>query len=645
MHGAGFRMINPGRDDTKDVALSKGLVRRVFKFAKPYRTSIVLAMIVILAAAVATGLGPQIIRRIIDEAIINRDKAELNLLIAQFLGLALAGSFLGIAMRYLLSRIGEGLIFDLRSSLFDHVQRMPVAFFTRTQTGALISRLNNDVIGAQRAVTETTAGLLQVIADLVVTLTLMWSMQPKLTVISLLVVPLFVLPIRGMGKVLQRYVRQQMELNASMNTQMTERFQIGGALLVKLFGNYVRERDHFAEKAGNVRDLGVKTAVIGRLFFVTFSVVSAVGTAMTYWLGGSMAISGEIKVGVIVAFSLYLGRLYGPITGLSNTPVEVKTALVSFDRVFEVLDFPSSIQQKPDAVELTDPRGRVDFVGAWFRYPPGSETSIPSLEEGRIDTKYDAEAWVLKDVSFTIEPGQMFALVGPSGAGKTTISMLVPRLYDAVDGSVQIDNIDVKDLTLTSLAASVGVVTQDSHMFHDTIRANLIYARPDATEEQMIEAAKAAQIYDLIASLPDGFDTMVGERGYRLSGGEKQRLAIARLLLKDPAIMILDEATAHLDSESEVLIQRALALALSGRSSLVIAHRLSTIVKADQILVVDDGRIVERGTHLELLGAGGLYGELYRTQFQTGEPSNNGSDLEDSNLGEMLAGTELQTDS
>ncbi|HLF69740.1 MAG TPA: ABC transporter ATP-binding protein, partial [Actinomycetota bacterium] len=466
-------MINPGRDDTKDVQLSKGLVRRVFKFAKPYRGSIVLAMIVILAAAVATGLGPQIIRRIIDEAITHRDKAKLNLLIALFLGLALAGSFLGIAMRYLLSRIGEGLIFDLRSSLFDHVQRMPVAFFTRTQTGALISRLNNDVIGAQRAVTETTAGLLQVIADLVVTLALMWSMQPRLTVISLLVVPLFVLPIRSMGKVLQRYVRQQMEFNASMNTQMTERFQIGGALLVKLFGNYVKERDHFAQKAGNVRDLGVKTAVIGRLFFVTFSVVSAFGTAMTYWLGGRMAISGEIKVGVIVAFSLYLGRLYGPITGLSNTPVEVKTALVSFDRVFEVLDFPSAIQQKPDAVELTDPRGKVEFVGVRFRYPPGSETSIPSLEEGRIDTKYDPEAWVLKDVSFTIEPGQMFALVGPSGAGKTTISMLVPRLYDAVDGTVLIDGIDVKDLTLPSLAASVGVVTQDSHMFHDTIRANL----------------------------------------------------------------------------------------------------------------------------------------------------------------------------
>jgi len=403
-----------------------------------------------------------------------------------------------------------------------------------------------------------------------------------------------------------------------MNNQMTERFHVGGALLVKLFGNYAAESQRFSKKAADVRDIGVKTAMYGRLLFMSFTVASAIGTALVYWLGGRMVIAGTLQIGTIVAFSLYLARLFGPITSLSNIPVEIKTALVSFNRVFEVLDFPSSIRERLGAVDLVDPKGEVEFEDVWFRYPAGPSVSIPSLEEGRPDTDTDEDEpqWVLKGVSFRIEPGQMVALVGPSGAGKSTISALVPRLYDTTEGSVRMDGIDLKHLTLQSLSDAVGTVPQDVHLFHDTIRANLAYARPDATEEQIVEAVKAAQIYELVQSLPDGLDTMVGERGYRLSGGEKQRLAIARLLLKDPAVVILDEATAHLDSESEVLIQRALGRVLEGRSSLVIAHRLSTITSADQILVIDGGRIVERGTHLELLRGGGLYEDLYRTQFE-----------------------------
>ncbi|MEO7818358.1 MAG: ABC transporter ATP-binding protein, partial [Actinomycetota bacterium] len=535
-------------------------------------------------------------------------------------GLAMFGALVTVAIRFLSSKIGEGLIFDLRVALFDHVQRMPIAFFTRTQTGSLISHLNNDVVGAQRAVTDTIGTILSTVIDVTITLTVMFILNWQVTLVTLVLVPIFVIPNRRIGKVLQKFVKRQMELNASMNTQMTERFQVGGALLTKLFGSPKVEIDAFSRRAGDVRDLGIKTALYGRVFFVLFGFTAAVGTAMVYLIGGIKHFDQPdvFTIGTITAFAAYLTRLYAPITMLTNARVEMMTAFVSFDRVFEVLDFPSSIIERVDAIELFEPKGSIDFTGVWFRYPAGSEVSIASLEEGKIDTKYDPEAWVLQDVSLRVERGQMFALVGPSGAGKTTLSMLVPRLYDVTQGVVKIDGIDVRDLTLPSLSRAVGVVTQDAHMFHDSIRSNMLYAKPDATENDLIEAAKAAQIYDLIASLPDGFDTTVGERGYRLSGGEKQRLAIARLLLKDPAIMILDEATAHLDSESEVLIQRALAEALQGRSSLVIAHRLSTIVKADQILVIDGGRIVERGTHHQLLAAGGLYEDLYTTQFSPG---------------------------
>jgi ATP-binding cassette, subfamily B, bacterial len=609
--------------DNLDVKLPKGLLKRVYVFAKPYRVKILVLMAIILAMSGLAVVQPLLIKAIIDDALPDRDLGMLGWLSFSMVGLAAFIGVTAVVMRYFTSSIGEGIIYDLRVALFNHVQRLPIAFFTRTQTGALMSRLNNDVIGAQRAVTETTSGVLSVVADLLLTAVVMFKLEWRLTLAALVVLPLFVIPTRHFARVMQKLVKKRMEADASMNSQMTERFHVGGAVLVKLFGNYETEGRTFSDKAADVRRMGVRTAMYGRLLYMGFAVVAAVGTALVYWLGGRMVISGTLELGTIVAFSLYLTRLFGPITSLSNIPVEIKTAMVSFDRVFEVLDFPSAIKERLGAVDLVDPKGKVEFEDVWFRYPAGATVSIPSLEEGRTDSEAaeNDESWILEGASFTIEPGQMIALVGPSGAGKTTIASLIPRLYDVTEGAVRIDGINVRDMTLQSLADAVGTVPQDVHLFHDTIRANLSYARPDATEEEIVEAARAAQIYDLIDSLPDGLDTMVGERGYRLSGGEKQRLAIARLLLKDPAVVILDEATAHLDSESELLIQRALGEVLQGRSSLVIAHRLSTITNADQILVLDEGTIVERGTHLELLNAGGLYEDLYRTQFKTEQPA------------------------
>lgn len=614
--GGHWRMLRPNELD-KDVKLSKGVLLRIVKFARPYRYRLLgLLGAIALGSFLEVYVPPRITQRIIDDAILGDNISLLTVLAVSYLAVSFATALVQVLSRWISSRIGEGLIFDLRVALFDRVQRMPIAFFTRTQTGALISRLNSDVVGAQRAVTETTAGIVGIVLNIAFALIGMFTLQPLLTLIALGLAPIFLAPTRRMGKILQRLIKKQMENNAAMSTQMTERFQVGGALLVKLFGKPATELDHFSEKAGNVRDLGVKTALYGRIFFVLFGLVAAVGAGLVYWIGGRMVIRDAIEIGTLVAFTQYLMRLYAPITMLSNVRVEVMTAMVAFERVFEVLDFPISIADRPGARDLASPHGEIRFDRVWFRYPKAQDISIQSLELPGAERRDVESGWALEEISFEVAPGQMVALVGPSGAGKSTLTSLIPRLHEATQGAVLIDGEDIRDLTLDSLRAAIGVVTQDAHMFHDTIRNNMLYAKPDATDGDIEDALRAAQILGLVSTLPDKLDTTVGERGYRLSGGEKQRLAIARLLLKNPAIMILDEATAHLDSESELAIQRALGEAFSGRSSVVIAHRLSTVINADQILVMNLGKITERGTHFELLEAGGLYEVLYRTQFQ-----------------------------
>jgi ATP-binding cassette, subfamily B, bacterial len=522
---------------------------------------------------------------------------------------------LAIVQRWYSATVGEGLIHRLRVALFDKVQHMPVAFFTRTQTGALISRLNNDVVGAQNAVTGTLGSVVSNVVVLVTTLTAMLLLEWRLTLLALVVLPLFVFPAKRVGRRLQEISRRQMNLNAQMNTQMTERFNVAGALLVKLYGRYGDEERAFDDRAAQVRDTGVKSAMYGRIFFVALGVVAAIGAAAIYGLGAVWVIDGTISIGTLVAMAAYVTRIYTPLTALTNARVDLMTALVSFERVFEVLDAPVAIADKPGAVDLVAPRGDVRFDRVSFRYPPASSVSVASLEApGSLDPLGAVPgALVLHDIDLVIPPGRMVALVGPSGAGKSTLASLVPRLYDVTSGAVRIDGHDVRDLTAESLRAAIGVVAQDPHLFHESIADNLRYARPGATLAELEEACRAAQIHDVVASLPDGYDTIVGERGYRMSGGEKQRLAIARMLLKDPAIVILDEATSHLDSENEVLVQHALDRALAGRTSIVIAHRLSTVRQADLICVVDAGRITERGTHEELVVAGGLYAELHQT--------------------------------
>ncbi len=603
--------------------LKPGTVRRIAAYARPYRLHLTVFLLATCVDAVITVVNPLLLRQVIDHGILARnDRVVIGIAVAVG-AVAIFDAFLGFVIRWFSARIGEGLIYDLRTQVFDHVQRQPVAFFTRAQTGSLVSRLDGDVIGAQQAITSTLSGVISNLLSLVVILITLFYLSWLVSLIALAMIPLFILPARLVGRRMQRLTRESMQLNAEMSSTMTERFNVAGAMLVKLFGRPREETDAFSLRAGRVRDIGVVTAMYGQVFFVALTLLASLVTAVVYGLGGTLVINGTFQIGTLVALTTLLGRVYGPITSLSNVQISVMTALVSFDRVFEVLDLRPLIADKPDAVPLPRenaagaPAPEIEFAGVSFRYPSASEVSLASLESIALPApeRQDAGPGVLHEVSFRAPPGRLTALVGPSGAGKTTITALAARLYDPNSGTVRIGGYDLRDVTQESLHDVVGVVTQDAHLFHDTIRANLTYARPEATELELIGACEAAQIWDLISGLPDGLDTVVGDRGYRLSGGEKQRVAVARLLLKAPAVVVLDEATAHLDSESEVAVQRALKTALAGRTSLVIAHRLSTIREADQILVVDGGRITQRGTHAELLEAGGLYADLYRTQF------------------------------
>ncbi len=620
--GRGFRM-DPSVTKQK---IKPGTVRRIARYARPYRLHLIVFLLATSVDAVITVVNPLLLGAIIDRGILGHDDAIVIGLAIAVAAVALFDAGLSFVIRWFSARIGEGLIYDLRTEVFDHVQRQPIAFFTRAQTGSLVSRLDGDVVGAQQAITSTLSGVLSNILSLVAILVALFYLSWTVSVIALALIPLFLLPARLVGRRLQRLTRESMQLNAEMGSTMTERFNVAGAMLVKLFGRPRDETTLFSQRAARVRDIGVVQSMYGQVFFVSLTMLTSLVTAVVYGLGGTLVIDGVLQIGTLVALTQLLGRVYGPIASLSNVQINVMTALVSFDRVFEVLDLKPLVADRPDAAvlpalvpgnggEQAAPEIQFDHVS--FRYPSASEVSLASLESiaRTVPERPSSAAGVLHDVSFRAPSGQLTALVGPSGAGKTTITALAARLYDPDEGAVRVGGDDIRDVTLESLHEVVGVVTQDAHLFHDTIRANLTYARPEATELELIEACEAAQIWDLVTSLPDGLDTVVGDRGYRLSGGEKQRVALARLLLKAPSVVVLDEATAHLDSESEVAVQHALKSALAGRTSLVIAHRLSTIREADQILVVSDGRIAERGTHSELLASGGLYADLYHTQF------------------------------
>ena len=582
-------------------------LRRAWVFARPYKWAIVGFLTSILVSALMALAPPLLFRAILDHSIPQRNKGQITVLAAFLVAAALGDAVLAILQRWYSSRIGEGLIYDLRVALFDKVQQMPIAFFTRTQTGALISRLNNDVVGAQTAVTSTLGSVVSNVVVLITTLAAMLTLEWRLTLLSLVVLPLFIIPAKRVGAKLQTIAREQMGLNAEMNTQMTERFNVSGALLVKLFGRHNEEVGAFSRRAGRVRDIGIRSALYGRVFFVALGLVGAVGAAAIYGVGAHLVVDSGITAGTLVAMAAFVQRIYQPLTGLTNARIEVMTAFVSFERVFEVLDAPVSIQDAPGAIDLVSARGELELRNVTFRYPPGHTVSIASLEAAGAMQGVDPDTDVLQNISLHVQPGETIALVGVSGAGKSTLASLIPRLYDATSGSILIDGQDVKNLTQRSVQNAIGVVSQDPHLFHESIGANLRYAKPDATDDELRAACEGAQIYDTISSLPEGFNTLVGERGYRMSGGEKQRLAIARLLLKDPAIMILDEATSHLDNENEAAVQVALEEALRGRTALVIAHRLSTVRYADRIVVLDAGHLVEEGTHEELMERNGLY--------------------------------------
>ena len=600
--------------------LAPGTLRRIASFARPYRGRLGAFLALIVADALAGAAGPLVYRAIIDDGIADK-RTGFVIAMAVVVGLlALISAVIGVTQRWFSARIGEGLVFDLRTQVFDHVQKMPISFFTRARTGALVTRLNSDVQGAQQAFTSTLSSVVGNVVGVTATLVAMFVLSWQITLLSLVLLPLFVLPARFVGRKLAGITRERYELNGEMGQTMTERFNVSGALLVKLFGRPADESTTFAQRAGRVRDIGVTQAMYSRVFMAALGLLAALATAVAYGLGGVMAIDGSLGVGTVVALTAYLGRLYGPLTSLSNVQVDVMTTLVSFERVLEVLDLQPMIEDAPDAVALpTGPVG-VELIDVDFSYPTAEVVSLASLEGvARLDGV--ASGPVLTGVSLSVAPGRTLAVVGPSGAGKTTIAGLLSRLYDPVGGLVSIGGVDIRTATMASVRDTVGVVSQDTHLFHESLRANLLYAKPEATDEELVAALTAAQVWDVVERLPEGLDTVVGDRGHRMSGGEKQRIAIARLLLKDPSVVVLDEATAHLDSASEAAVQGALAAALEGRTSIVIAHRLATIRAADEIVVLDQGRVVERGTHDELIARDGLYASLSRTQFAVADES------------------------
>jgi len=618
MHGAWLNYRSMTADPSlKEQKLKPGTVKRIFSFAKPYQVSIYVYLATVVVDAALIVATPLLLKKLIDDGVMPKDSSVVTQLAFFVALIAVADAAFNMLGRYFSSRIGEGLIYDLRSLVFAHVQKQSIAFFTRTQTGALISRINSDVIGAQQAFTSTLSGLVSNVVSLLLVGITMLILSWQITIFSLLMLPLFLIPTKWVGRRLQSLTRESFTLNSEMSSTMTERFNVSGAMLVSLYGQPLREEAGFRVRARRVADIGIKTAMLNRLFFIALTSVAAIATAIAYGIGGHLAINGGLTVGTLLAITALLARLYGPLTALSNVRIDVMTSLVSFERVFEVLDLEPMVKDRSGAIALKSSKGKIEFKNVDFSYPNAQEISLASLESvAKAETV--TSGIVLKGLTFTVEPGTTTALVGPSGAGKTTISALIPRLYDVTGGSIKIDGNDIRDVTLESLRNSIGVVMQDAHLFHETIVENLRYAKQDATQDQMQSACEAAQIWDLIKSLPNGFETMVGERGHRLSGGEKQRLAIARLLLKSPSIVILDEATAHLDSENEQLVHAALSHALKGRTSIVIAHRLSTVREADQILVLDKGVIVEQGKHDELIARGGLYSELYNRQDLTG---------------------------
>lgn len=600
----------------KSQRLKEGTLRRIATYARPYKKYIAFFLLTVCVDALLIVSTPLLLRKLIDDGVIPKN-GDLITQLALLVGLlAVLDAAVNIVGRWFSSRVGEGLIYDLRSQVFAHVQRQSIAFFTRTQTGALISRLNSDVIGAQQAFTSSLAGVVSNVISLVLVAGTMAYLSWQITAISLVLLPLFIYPTKWVGRRIQALTRESFDLNAKMSSTMTERFNVSGAILVSLYGDPNKESKSFSARARKVADIGIKTAMLNRLFFISLTSVAAVATAIAYGVGGHLALDGSLTVGTLLALTALLARLYGPLTALSNVRVDVMTSLVSFERIFEVLDLQPMVQESTNAKELKAGPASISLRDVHFAYPRADEISLASLESVAKSEITDSGE-ILRGISFNAEPGTLTAIVGPSGAGKTTLSALVPRLYDVTSGSIEINGVDLREFTLQSLRDRIGVVAQDPHLFHESIAENLRYAKFDATEEEMIQACKAAQIWTMISALPNGLETMVGERGHRLSGGEKQRLAIARMMLKEPSIVILDEATAHLDSENEELVQEALKVALKGRTSIVIAHRLSTIMSADQILVMNEGVIVERGRHSELMSASGLYSELFARQDLT----------------------------